>query len=182
MKSQLLALMLVLLLACAADAALSFVVGDGTTFTDPGDEFTIDIGETIWIGVHDDVGEMYFAEITNSLTTIGEWTGDSIAYSPPTVSTAKGWSYYYRETNEIWSGYFIDEDSVETPLPGIGGAVEFRGLTEGEVLFCLNLTPGTIDDVFTLNVVPEPATVLLLSLGSLALLKYRNKKGGSKKY
>ncbi|MFC1676784.1 PEP-CTERM sorting domain-containing protein, partial [Planctomycetota bacterium] len=130
--------------------------------------------ETIWIGVHDDVGEIYLAEITNDLTTVGEWTGNTVIYSPPIIS-ATGWSYYYKETHEIWSGHFFGED------PGIGGAVEFRGLTGGEVCFGLNLAPVALDDVFTLNVTPEPATVLLLSLGSLALLKYRNKKGGSKK-
>ncbi|MFC1676786.1 PEP-CTERM sorting domain-containing protein [Planctomycetota bacterium] len=174
MKSQLLALILILVMACAAEAALSFVVGDGTTFIDPGDEFTIDIGETIWIGVHDDVGEMYLAEITNDLTTIGEWTGNSIVYSPPTVSTVPGWSYLENQFFvEWWYGGFIDEDSTETPLPGIGGAVEFRGLTEGEVWFCLNLTPGTIDDELLLHVTPEPASILLVGFGLVGLIRSR---------
>ncbi len=173
MKSQLLSLILILVMACAANAALSFVVGDGTTFIDPGDEFTIDIGETIWIGVHDNVGEMYFADIVNSLTTIGEWTGNAAIYSPPIISTASDWSHGGNQSMEWWYGDFIDEDSIETPLPGVGGAVEFRGLTEGSVQFFLNISPMSIDDIFLLNVTPEPATVLLMGFGLMGLIRSR---------
>ncbi len=156
MKKQLLALILILFMVCAADARLSLVVGDGETFFDPSDELTINIGETIWIGVHDSVGEMYIARIDHSPTTIGEWTGNSIVYSPPVVSTAPGWSY-----EGWWRGNFFDEGSTEIPLPGVGGAVEFRGLEcgigfeNGNIRVYLN--PGTrgADDYLTINVTPR---------------------------
>ena len=175
MKEKLLALILVLGMSSMTNATLSLVVGDGTTFTDPGDDFTIAIGDTIWIGINDSVGTMYLASISNELTSTGEWTGNSAVYSPPAVSTAPGWTYGSNDSREWWYVDLRDPFSDETPLPGVGCAVEFRGLNAGKegIGILLNLCPGGYDDVFVLHIVPEPTTVILLALGSLALIRCR---------
>ena len=168
MKKILLALILVLGMASVADATLSLVVGDGTTFTDPGEEFTIDIGDTIWIGVNDSVAEQYYADISNSHTNFGEWTGNTAVYSPPAYAidpTPEGWEYGSNMYQEWWHVHLMNEQ------PGVAGAVEFRGLTQGDVRMLLNLAPVGLDDDFTLHVVPGPATLLLFALGALALRK-----------
>ncbi len=182
MKTKLLALMLVLGMASMADATLSLVVGDGTTFVDPGDEIIIGIGETIWIGINDSVGVMYEARISCSMYPFNDewtWTGNKGVYSPPAISTALGWTYW---EDPLFPGYTVwdvdlsDPESTETPLPGVGCAVEFRGLDEGNVEIFLNEAPMGADDYFTLHIVPEPATLFLLGLGGLTLLRKRRVK------
>lgn len=167
-------IMLVLVASSMSNAALSLVVGDGTTFTDPGDEFTISIGDTIWIGINDSIGEMYMAFISKTLNPEeeGEWTGNSAVYSPPAISTAPGWTYF--ADSEQWLVDLQDPYSTEIPLPGVGCAVEFRGLSERHVWVELNPSPvGYPEDALLLNIVPEPTTVLLLALGSVALTRRR---------
>lgn len=162
-------IMLVLVASSMANAGLSFVVGDGTDFVDPGDEFTISIGDTIWIGINDSRGEMYMAFISKTLNPEekGEWTGNSAVYSPPAISTAPGWTYY--ADSEQWLVDLRDPYSTEIPLPGVGCAVEFRGLSENHVWLDLNPSPIYSEDTLLLNIVPEPATVLLLALGTLVI-------------
>jgi hypothetical protein len=166
-------IILVLGTSSMAHAGLSIVVGDGTNFTDPGDEFTISIGETIWIGINDSLGEMYTANFNNLNLEEGEWTGNSAVYSPPAISTAPGWIYSSDGYAEWWRVDLRDPDSTEIPLPGVGCAVEFRGLSVGDVWLGLNPGPGGVEDVLFLNIVPEPATVLLLALGSLIVTRRR---------
>ena len=161
---NLLPLMLVLGMASIAKATLSLVVGNGTTFTDAGSEITIGISDTIWIGINDSVGVMYEASISQyGFSGFGEWTGNSAVYSPPAISTGPGW----REVNEhLWHVRLFDLSATETPLPGVGCALEFRGLGEGDVKVYLNENILGSDDDFTLYVVPEPATLFLFSLGA----------------
>lgn len=175
MKEKLLALILVLGMSSMTNATLSLVVGDGTTFTNPGDDFTIAIGDTIWIGINDSVGTMYVADITIwvSVSSVCEWTGYSAVYSPPAISTAPGWIYGSNESLEWWWVDLRDPLSDETPLPGVGCAVELRGLNAGKEWIFLNLGPVGYDEVFVLHIVPEPTTVILLALGSLALIRCR---------
>jgi hypothetical protein len=153
-------------------SGLMLVVGDGTTFTDPGDEITIDIGDTIWVGIYDYIGEMYKAHIL-SYAGLDGWTGNTAIYSPPAISTAPGWTHEIDGLSEWWYVDLRDPDSTETPLPGVGCAIEFRALSEASSYIYLNLWPGGFEDEFVLNIVPEPATVLLLALGSLALTRRR---------
>jgi hypothetical protein len=155
-------------------SGLMLVVGDGTTFTDPGDEITIEINSTIWIGIYDSIGEMYITTIHSyPYLDSGEWTGNSAVYSPPAISTAPGWTYESDVSVECWIADLTDSDSIETPLPGVGCAVELRALSVGFFAIDLNLSPLGSEDDLIVNVVPEPTTVLLLSLGALALTRRR---------
>jgi hypothetical protein len=172
-KEKLLALILVLGMVSMANAGLSFVVGDGTTFTDPGDEISIGINNTIWIGIYDSLGEMYKATILSfPYLESCEWTGNSAVYSPPAISTAPGWTHIIGST-EWWNVDLTDSDSTETPLPGVGCAVELRALSEGFFGIELNMSPLGPEDELILHIIPEPTTVLLLALGSLALVGRR---------
>ncbi len=165
-------IILVLVTSSMSNAALSLVVGDGTTFTDPGDEFTISIGDTIWIGINDSMGEMYIATIDSyPYLDSGEWTGNSAVYSPPAISTAPGWTYESDVSVECWIVDLTDSDSTETPLPGVGCSVELRALSVGFFAIDLNLSPLGSEDDLLVRIVPEPATVLLLALGTLFLTK-----------
>ncbi|MHC4112944.1 MAG: PEP-CTERM sorting domain-containing protein [Planctomycetota bacterium] len=167
-------IILVLGTSSMAHAGLSFAVGDGTNFADPGNEFTISIGDTIWIGINDSLGEMYTALIDKELNLEeGEWTGNSAVYSPPAISTAPGWTYASDGFTERWRVDLRDPDSTETPLPGVGCAVEFRGLSESYLWLALNPSPSGSEDVLFLNIVPEPTTGLLLALGSLIVTRRR---------
>ena len=165
-------LMLVLGISSMA-SGLMFVVGDGTTFTDPGDEISIEINSTIWIGIYDFIGEMYTATILSSSNLEeGEWTGNSDVYSPPAISTAPGWTHEIHASNEWWIVDLSDPGSTETPLPGVGCAIEFRALSVGyDRLIHLNMSPVGYDDELLLKIVPEPTTILLLALGTLALIR-----------
>jgi hypothetical protein len=155
-------------------SGLMLVVGDGTTFTDPGDEITIDIGDTIWVGIHDSMGEMYIATILSPPNfEKGEWTGNSTVYSPPAISTAPGWTHGIEPYAEWWSVDLSDPDSTEIPLPGVGCAIEYRALSETNVPIYLNMSPVGPEDELILHIVPEPTTFLLLALGSLALTRRR---------
>ncbi|MHC4084231.1 MAG: PEP-CTERM sorting domain-containing protein [Planctomycetota bacterium] len=153
-------------------SALMLVVGDGTTFTDPGDEVSIDIGDTIWIGIYDYIGEMYDAHIL-SWAGLEGWTGNTAIYSPPAISTAPGWTHEIDGLSEWWFVDLSDPGSTETPLPGVGCAIEFHALSGAGAYIYLNLWPGGFEDEFLLNIVPEPTTILLLALGSLALIRRR---------
>jgi hypothetical protein len=155
-------------------SGLMLVVGDGTTFTDPGDEVNIDINTTFWIGIYDYVGEMYKASI-RTLANIepAEWTGNTAVYSPPAISTAPGWTHGFYVGEEMWGVDLSDPDSTETPLPGVGCAIEFRALCKGDFWIVLNPSPVLPEDKLIVNIVPEPATVLLFALGALALIGRR---------
>jgi hypothetical protein len=148
------------------------VVGDGTTFTDPGHEVSIDINTTFWIGIHDFVGEMFQASIGISDFEEVEWTGNSAVYSPPAISTTPGWTHIHIDR---WAVDLSDPDSTETPLPGVVCALEFRALSEGNFDVFLNNYPPPywIGPILSVNIVPEPATFLLLALGSLLLTRHR---------
>ena len=171
MKQKLLAIILVLSTSSIA-SGLILVVGDGTTFTDPGDEITIDIGDTIWVGIYDYIGEMYKAHIL-SFASLEGWTGNTAIYSPPAISTAPGWTHEIEGSSEWWDVDLSDPASTETPLPGVGCAIEFRALSGTYFPIYLNMSPFGPEDELLLNIVPEPTTILLLALGSLALVGRR---------
>ena len=163
-KAEILTILIVVLVTSSMASGLILVVGDGTTFTDPGDEITIDIGDTIWIGIYDYIGEMYDARIL-SFASLEGWTGNAAIYSPPAISTAPGWTHEINGSNEWWDVDLSDPGSTETPLPGVGCETYFP--------IYLNMWPGGFEDELLLNVVPEPTTVLLLALGGLALTRRR---------
>ena len=171
-KAEILTILIVVLGISSMASGLMLVVGDGTTFTDPGDEVSIDIGDTIWIGIYDSFGEMYTADILSAASLEG-WTGNTAIYSPPAISTAPGWTHEISGSNEMWFVDLSDPGSIETPLPGVGCAIEFRALSETYFPMYLNMWPGGFEDELLLNIVPEPTTILLLALGSLALIRRR---------
>ena len=152
-----------------ANATLSLVVGDGTTFIDAGNEVTIDIGETVWIGINDDIGVMYRADIGNAVSPLGEWTGNNTVYSPPAISTGLGCIYNTNGLREYWYIHLEDLDTTEIPLPGVGAAAEFHGLAAGDIHIALNPGPSGFDDYFMLHIIPEPATIAFLTFGGLIL-------------
>ena len=170
-------LMFVLFTSSMTNATLSLVVGDGTTFTDPGDDFTIAIDDTIWIGINDSIGEMYKAEISIGYPIEKvKWTFNSAVYSPPAISTAPGWVFSFGLGYNACHVDLSDPDSTETPLPGVGCAAELQTFSEGSFYIYLKEYtpepgPGPVLDYLLVNVVPEPATVLLLALGTLFLNK-----------
>lgn len=168
-KANIPAILMLVLVTNSMALGLMLVVGDGTTFTDPGDEVNIEVNSTIWIGIYDYIGDMYKATILSpSYFTEGEWTGNSAVYSPPAISTAPGWTY----NNGLWGVDLRDPDSTEIPLPGVGCAIEFRALEVGYGPYIyLNMSPAGPEDELRLNIVPEPTTILLLALGSLALIR-----------
>jgi len=178
-------LILVLATSSMTNATISLVVGDGTTFTDPGDDFTIAIDNTFWVGIHDSIGEMYKAKISIGYPMPmgypieeAEWTFNAAVYSPPAISTAPGWIFDFGRATMFWHVDLSDPDSTETPLPGVGCAVELRTLSEGSFYIYLlgyapDPDPGPVLDSLLVNVVPEPTTVLLLALGSLFLTRQR---------
>jgi hypothetical protein len=185
-KAEILAFLILVLGTCSmANAALSLVVGDGTTFTDPGDDFTIAIDTTFWVGIHDSIGEMYKAEIstsypipTGSPIEEADWTFNNAVYSPPAISTAPGWVFAYGLGAYFWGVDLSDPDSTEVPLPGVGCAGELLTLSEGSFyIYLIEYTPdpgfGPVLDSLLVNVVPEPTTILLLALGSLLLTRRR---------
>ncbi len=187
-KAEILAiLILVSCITSMANAALSLVVGDGTTFTDPGDDFTIAIDTTFWVGIHDSIGEMYKAKIStgysisypfNYLIDEAEWTFNNAVYSPPAISTAPGWVFEVSRDAPGWNVDLSDPDSTEAPLPGVGCAVELLTLSEGSFYVYLieyrsSPVSGPVLDSLLVNVVPEPTTVILFALGSLLLTRRR---------
>ncbi len=180
MKKKLSVLTITILL-CVIPVAnatpVSLVVGDGTTFTDPGDEVTIGIGDTIWVGVYDSIGIVYSANISNNISTFGEWSGNNAVYSPPVASDVPIWWYGTNGPGsaEYWYVDFDDPLATNTPLPGVGGAVEFRGLDVGDIRIRLNANIDGEDDIFTLHIIPEPATIFLFGLGAI-ILRRKSKK------
>ena len=173
-KAEVLAILILILGTSSIASGLILVVGDGTTFTDPGDEVSIDVDNTFWIGIHDFIGEMHTSLIMTAANLEEvEWTGNSIVYSPPAISTAPGWEHGINSASEWWWADLFDPDSTETPLPGVGCAIEFRALSEGNFWINLNVSPGGFEDMLLVNIVPEPATVLLLALGSLIVTRCR---------
>ncbi|MHC4105810.1 MAG: PEP-CTERM sorting domain-containing protein [Planctomycetota bacterium] len=169
-KANIPAILMLVLVTSSIASGLMLVVGDGTTFTDPGDEVSIDIGDTIWIGIYDYIGEMYKANIL-SFAGLEGWTGNTTIYSPPAISTAPGWTHEIYGSNELWSVDLSDPGSTETPLPGVGCAIEFHALSEANSYIYLNMSPAGPEDDLLFHIVPEPMTFLLLTLGSLALIR-----------
>lgn len=184
-KAEILAVLMLVLVTSSMASGLMLVVGDGTTFTDPGEEVSIDIGDTIWIGIYDDIGEMYKAKISIGYPMPmgypieeAEWTFNNAVYSPPAISTAPGWVFEIGRGANLWHVDLSDRYSTETPLPGVGCAVELHTLSEGSFyIYLLGYAPepgpGPVLDYLLVHVVPEPTTVLLLAFGSLALIRRR---------
>jgi hypothetical protein len=69
-----------------------------------------------------------------------------IAYSNVNIF---GYGFDYNSASEILSGYLSD-----------GNPFSFTGVTQSE-----------LDDLYNLIIIPEPATILLLGLGSLAVVR-----------
>ncbi len=172
-KANIPAVIMLVLVTSSMASGLMLVVGDGTNFTNPGDEVNIEVNSTIWIGIYDFVGKMYTATIISPPNLEeGEWTGNSAVYSPPAISTAPGWTHGINAYEEWWSVDLTDSDSIETPLPGVGCAIEFRAIRVGyDPMIYLNMSPLGPEDELLLNIIPEPAAVLLLALGTLFLTK-----------
>jgi hypothetical protein len=167
-------LICLLALSSAANATLSLVV-DGQ---EVGSEITLTPGETVWIGTYADIPPNYVhyaafaAYVIMDTTPLGSWTGASKVYVPPAAPGVAGWTYYGTTVDPAMDAWFEDytlPGFYDLGGPGLYGEVEFRCDAPGDVF--INLYDDAFDmvDTLTIHQIPEPATLILLSLGGLVL-------------
>ena len=178
-----LVLIMVLGIASVANASLMLTVnsapGQGG---DAGEEITLEVCETIWIGV-EDIGIAnpgHFDCYVNILEdggvdeTQGEWVGGNNFYSPPGLASGSNTYMGYIATyGDIWK-VVNSEASTTVSGPGLTADFEFHCTGEGDVVVDIwDMQLGVIDTL-TIHQIPEPATIALLGLGGL-LLRRRKK-------
>ena len=178
---KLLILTVVLGMASMASAGLSLVVSlDGgqsyDAYTDS--SISIEVGETIWIGVDNTytAGLGFFKTyvgVDNAGTTAtgGAWTGNGTYNAPP---GAPGGSITYYGWSSLYGDNWVLNNSEPTTVPigqGISGEFEFICTELGDVDIMLTDFSTLLEsDRITIHqVVPEPITMALLGLGGLFL-------------
>ena len=165
---NLLILVLVLAVAQLASATV-FLSVDGTT--QAGDNITIGIGSSITVYVIDTVGGAdtgwYWDMAKTEPATMTMPTAEQAFISPAVLDLSTGSLYDYGLTAAMGSGFPAagKQFSAVFTMTGTVGQSFTMELLEGA-------SPYGIIDSLTINV-PEPATMLLLLGGGLALLRKR---------
>jgi hypothetical protein len=174
---KLLILMLVFGLASLANAAVLELSVNGSTDGDGNvTEITIEISDTLLIDVYSNTAApapdtFWFATSDN---TKGEWYTETLTVyaAMGNAGTVTGPYVYYG--GDWWYGATNVFDPCTPPGPGVWVDVVFHCLAEGDVFIHLYDAGGTtIEDSILIHQVPEPATIALLGLGSLFLLRRR---------
>ncbi len=172
-------LILVFALALPANAVVTMYIDDSPAPP----TLNLDIGETIQIYSSDSsawTGLIFvmvpsIGSLTNGRiaeTTPGQpgYAGDGGSIYPIDYS---GYPYY------LGIGYTMEAGGLtQLPVAGVQFLMEFAASTgdvgeTGTINLYLNENYTTPGDAFDYTIVPEPATVALLALGGLALLKKR---------
>jgi hypothetical protein len=182
-KEKLLILMLVLGLASTANAYIELSVNGDTTV----EEVDLYIGESLVIGVHGSAAESYstIIIIEGDPGGGGEW-GDSGAAAPgyyyeagyPVVLPAAGdmaGAGRYEDAGWGFGYWLIAEQSVGSVPAGLHFELLYRcrGPENEYVTISLWRDFGLAEDTIVIHQIPEPATICLLALGGLLLLRRR---------
>ena len=174
---KMLVLLAILALANMASATISLrtsTTSISTNFTDPGAAMNLNTGSNLWIGINQDEVHNFVAYVVMTVPAKGNWTGQSAVYIPPALTGVEGWTYYGTGVDpsmDIWGGNF-SLPGLDQGGPGVFGAVQFHCQSIGDVSFqLLDENQNLVDSMTIHQVVPEPATMLLLSLGGLFFRK-----------
>lgn len=173
---KLLILMLVLGLASLADAAILELSVDGDTGVD---EVTILKSSTITIDVActGSVDEDEFWLGLEPVDGSGEWYRETATiYQPPEYPEGPALDLAFSDGGfgDLWF-YVYKEKATIGSKEGVWFDVVYHCTSpDGDVLINLyDEGGGTVEDSILVHQIPEPATIALLGLGSLFLLRRR---------
>ena len=167
---RVLSLILFLGLASSANAELTAIqIGiDGSSV---GPEYDIVTGNTISV-------EMYSGNTNSGLAYLGFEDNGLFTLSNPRVDTNAHdqgeYSGPYTYGGYLWFEIIVSASPSSTITPGTMFLVDFTaGSTTGTVDVYLQDEYLQTIDYLTVNIIPEPMTITLLALGSLAILRKR---------
>jgi len=163
-------LMLALGVTTVANATLSLSVNGDTSV----ETIEICIGDTVWIDVYSDTSDIYTAylELVEPFVNAA-WVGDMTIH-PAAGKRAKVVKdpYGYVGTWELNALAFPGDDPPISP--GCHFEVELECLDYSDAIINLRGSDwGTIVDTLTIVQTPEPASLIILGFGMLALRKRR---------
>ena len=138
------------------------------------DDVTITIGDSAVVQLTADDDQPYAAKwvgaspstfaVIDSIVALAA-AGDAPVIKDPATTAWPGW----------WTIEALDFEPPSSIAAGAQYTVTITGLAEGTYLIDSDSyeLEGGINDVLTINVVPEPMTIALLGLGGLFLLRRR---------
>ena len=183
MVKNILTLLLVLGLASTAGAALQISVNGELN---PGNDIMIGVDGTAVIGIWTDAdivnndGFDYLVGVDAGLARF-DWSGATFSTTPAINEITRAWPGGALPDppigHEGFAGSVFNIGNTVAAGTLLVNNILFQGIAEGNAVITLYNTPDTgpleIHDSVTIEVVPEPATLALLGLGSLLLRRRR---------
>jgi hypothetical protein len=164
---KLLALMLVLGMASAANAALVISLNGATDI----DEIVVVPSDTVVVDVFDTLGANWLAYIDFYNESEGTYSLSNARWGPAAGDGSIGMSGY--SLNPTYDAYEYEITqawgTTTTKLPGAVWMVDLHCEKEGNVYIELYDRDVVLQDTATIIQLPEPMTIALLGLGGLFL-------------